>query len=183
MNQFSSGNERDLSKFLEDLDPQTNSNIKLAMKTGKHTKSSIIITNPIDILQKEARTIAIKNINTGQYESALQKLVDLNAIKQYKKKKTMKGTKLARGISLNPSPNLEKKLKGIKTKIINISELTLSATKLVTYDKCPKKFKYENIWKAGSNLPNPNMYRGSVFHDVVKQAGEAQEKGKIIMRS
>lgn len=180
VNQFSSGNERDLSKFLDDLDPQTNSNIKLAIKTGKHTKSSTIITNPVDILQKEALTIAIKNINTGQYESALQKLVDLNAIKQYKKKKTLKGIKLARGISLNPSPNLEKKLKGIKTKAIDISDLTLSATKLVTYDKCPKKFKYETIWKAGSNLPNPNMYRGSVFHDVVKQAGEAQEKGKIM---
>ncbi len=180
VNQYSSGNERNLSKFLDKLEPETNSNIKLEIKTGKHTHSSTITTNPVDILQNEALAIAIKNLNIGQYESALQKIIDLNAIKQYKKKKTVKGAKLARGISLKPSANLEKRLKGIKTRIIDISDLTLSATKLVSYDKCPKQFEYQNIWKAGSNLPNPNMYRGTVFHDVVKQAGEVQQKGKTM---
>ena len=182
-----SGNYRKPSEFLQKLEekkPIWRSNVnELPLFTGTSSKGTGQSVNPVDIVKNEIVDLALKNITTGQYETAVQALVDLDAIKRYKGKKTTKGAKLTKTLKINPSSKLEKRLQGIKADNINISDLTLSATKFKAYDTCPKQFKFEHIWKVPSSKVNIPMYKGGVFHNVVQKAGEDQMKGKLLKRA
>ena len=136
--------------------------------------------NPIDIVKNEIADLALKNIVTGQYDSAVQALVDLDAVRQYKSKKTTTGSKLTKILKIKPTSKLEKRLQGIKIDNINISNLTMSATRFKSYKSCPKKFKFEYIWKVPSGTFSVAMYKGSVFHNIVQKAGEAQMQGNLL---
>ena len=59
--------------------------------------------NPIDIVKNEIADLALKNIATGQYDSAVQALVDLDAVRQYKSKKTTTGSKLTKILKIKPN--------------------------------------------------------------------------------
>ena len=145
-----------------------------ATGTGQST------ANPIDIVRNEIVDLALKNITTGQYDSAVQALVDLDAVRQYKSKKTTTGSKLTKTLKIKPTSKLDKRLQGIKINNINISNLTMSATRFKSYKSCPKKFKFEYIWKVPSGTFSAAMYKGSVFHNIVQKAGEAQMQGNLL---
>jgi len=83
---------------------------------------------------------------------------------------------------MKPSSTVEKRLKGIKVGGINISSLSLSASKFGNYDKCPKQFKFQYLWKVPSGGTSIPMYKGNVFHGIVEKAGFEQKKGKLMSK-
>ena len=66
---------------------------------------------------------------------------------------------------------------------INISGLTLSASKFETYRKCPKQFKYQYLWKVPGGTTSIPMYKGSIFHSIVQKAGKEQMQGRLLKRA
>ena len=108
--------------------------------------------------------------------------MDLDAVRQYKSKKTTAGSNLTKILKIKPTSKLEKRLQGIKTQGINVSDLTMSASRFSTYKKCPKQFKFQYIWKVPSGTFSASMYRGTVFHNVVEKAGREQMNGKLLSK-
>jgi len=180
----SSGNYRECSTFLVDLSKKQawNKNVRENIFGKKLGHSAPPSANPIDFVKNEMVDIAVKNISTGQYESAVQTLVDLDAIKHYKSNKTTKGAKLTKNLKMKPSSTVEKRLKGIKVGGINISSLSLSASKFGNYDKCPKQFKFQYLWKVPSAGTSIALYKGNVFHGIVEKAGFEQKKGRMMSK-
>ena len=179
-----SGNKRKVSDFLEKLAKNKkvwNNYVKELPEFGGSGKGSAKgSSNPIDIIKNEVVELAVKNVISGQYQTAVQAIIDLDTIKHYKGKKTLKGAKLSKNLKIKTSTKTEKRLQGMKDGSINISDLTLSASKFGTYKKCPKQFKFQYIWKVPSGVTSIPMYKGDVFHKVVQTAGEAQKNGKIL---
>ena len=184
-NTTAAGYVRPMSPFLESLPEGVwSQNVDASMfKQKKKNYVPPPSVNPIDFVTNEIVDLAVKNVSTGQYESAVQALVDLDAIKHYKGKKTTKGAKLTKNLKIKTSSKLEKRLKGMKVGNINISGLTLSASKFETYRKCPKQFKYQYLWKVPSGTTSIPMYKGSIFHSIVQKAGKEQMQGRLLKRT
>ena len=169
---------RNISEFLEKLDPENNRNVRHSVEVpDANTGSDPPARTPADVIKNKTLALAVKNITSGQYASAMQKIVDLDAIRHYKAKKTTAGSKLAKSLKMKPSTRLEKSLRGMKVDSIDISKMEMSASRMGRYDTCPKQFKFQYVWKVPGGGTNANLYAGNRFHEVTRQDGESEKQG------
>ena len=87
------GNNSNPSTFLTPLNLEKNPNIDFERFTSAFTATSgtATATSPVDMLKKEKRELAIKNINEGNYKNVLDNLIELEKISVYEETQSTDG--------------------------------------------------------------------------------------------
>lgn len=167
------------SKFLVPLKPQKNDNVNF-IKYDASASSAISTTfDAVEIIKNEQLTKIITNLHSEQYESAIQKILDLGKIGFFQKNHTTEGFFPEKLLAQTPSDDLESILDGTKPAKLGFQKKNLSFSKFETYEKCPKQFWYQYVLNAlPENQEAPALYKGSTFHELVEDSGKRQKDGK-----
>jgi len=169
------------SRFLTPLDLENNPNIEyILFQSSASHPGSTPMTNVIDVLKKERRDIAIKNIREGNYKSVIDNVIELEKISVYEKSKSTKDFDQEEFLTTDKDDLIDKKLAGSDIPSINVSHIRYSNTAFKAYLDCPLKFKFERVWLAKTSSGDPYsetnvMYAGTVFHRVVQRAADPND--------
>jgi DNA helicase-2/ATP-dependent DNA helicase PcrA len=170
------------SKFLTPLNIEKNPNIDFEIFTSAFTATTgtATATSPVDVLKKEKRELAIKNIREGNYKSVLDNLIDLEKISVYEETQSTDGFEAEKFLEVKSDDVVDKQLAGGTIPTINVTNLRYSYNAFNTYEGCPLAFKFARVWKAQSSSVDPfaknnHMYIGTVFHTVVQRAADPND--------
>lgn len=168
------------SKFVQPLNPKENEHIDF-IKYDSNSSSNISTTfNAVEIIKNEQLTEVINNLYSEQYESAIQKILDLGKIGFFQKNKTTKGFSDESLLQQTSSDDLESRLNGTKPEKLGFTKKNLSFSKFNTYEQCPKQFWYEHVLNAlPANQEQSALYKGSTFHEIVEDSAKRQKEGKM----
>ena len=167
------------SKFLTPLKPADNESINFIKYDSSSSDTISTTFDAVEIIKNEQMAQVIKNLHSEQYESAVQKILDLGKIGFFQKNKTTEGYSFDKIINQTPSDDIESKLNGSKPEKLGFSKNNLSFSKFSTYEKCPKQFWYQYILNAlPENQEASALYKGSTFHDIVENSAKRQKDGK-----
>jgi len=168
------------SKFLTPLKPEKNKNINF-IKYDSSSSGTISTTfDAVEILKNEQMAQVIKHLHSEQYESAVQKILDLGKIGFFQKNKTTKGYSYEKIIKQIPNDDIESRLNGTKPKKLGFTKKNLSFSKFETYEKCPKQFWYQYVLNAlPENQEAHALYKGSTFHELVQYSAKRQKDGDV----
>jgi len=167
---------------LKPLDLEDNQNIDFSRFASAFTTTAgtTTATSPVEVLKKEKREVAIKNIHEGNYKNVLQNLADLEKISVYEKTQSTEGYDAGEFLNIESDDSIDKQLAGSAIPTINVTNLRYSNTAFNKYDKCPLQFKFSKVWNAQPSSSDPfaktnHMYIGTVFHSVVQRAADPNE--------
>ncbi|NWJ30152.1 ATP-dependent helicase [Marine Group I thaumarchaeote] len=170
------------SKFLTPLNIEKNPNIDFEIFTSAFTATTgtATATSPVDVLKKEKRELAIKNIREGNYKSVLDNLIDLEKISVYEETQSTDGFEAEKFLEVKSDDVVDKQLAGGTIPTINVTNLRYSYNAFNTYEGCPLAFKFARVWKAQSSSVDPfaknnHVYIGTVFHTVVQRAADPND--------
>ena len=167
------------SKFLTPLKPADNESINFIKYDSSSSDTISTTFDAVEIIKNEQMAQVIKNLHSEQYESAVQKILDLGKIGFFQKNKTTEGYSFDKIINQTPSDDIESKLNGSKPEKLGFSKNNLSFSKFSTYEKCPKQFWYQYVLNAlPENQEASALYKGSTFHDIVENSAKRQKDGK-----
>jgi len=166
------------SKFLQPLKPQTNDDVNF-IKYDSSSSGTISTTfDTVEIIKNEQMAKVIKHLHSEQYESAVQKILDLGKIGFFQKNKTTKGYSYDKVLNQTPSDDIESRLNGSKPEKLGFTKKNLSFSKFETYEKCPKQFWYQYVLNAlPENQEASALYKGSTFHELVEYSAKRQKDG------
>ena len=102
--------------------------------------------NPIDrvdAIKNEYVDEAIKNIQNGHYQSAIQKIVDLGKIEHYQQNKTVDGFVSENFIDYQKDDSVNSKLEDATEPPLGYERNKMSYTRFERYERCPKMFWYQ----------------------------------------
>ena len=168
------------SKFLQPLKPEENDNIDF--KKHDSSASDIISTtfDAVDIIKNEQMAQVIKHLHNEQYESAVQKILNLGKIRFFQKNKTTMDYSYEKIINQTPSEDIESRLNRSKPEKLGFTKKNLSFSKFDTYERCPKQFWYQYVLNAlPENQEASALYKGSTFHELVEYSAKRQKDGNI----
>lgn len=157
------------SKFLEELKFRENPLIELI--SFKPEQEELLATKRFDRenLKNDLQQQAIKAINVMNLKTAIQRIIDLSQIDYYEKFSTLKGYDLEKSLDLNNiTPLSEELIRGTMIPLFEQSKISLSVSKIGTYDDCPLKFKYAHIHNIPSK-PKVAFDIGITIHSVIEQ--------------
>ena len=175
---FSTGGNRNPSKFLANLHPENNQYIENdTFSSSQKLQSKLRASSAIEMKKNEKLEEVTKNLNSGQYKSALENIVELEKIKLFKKQNTTDGFDLKQFLRIKPSNMIDKELKGTVIPTIDVSDIRLSKSGFETYLKCPQMFKFERVWNSRPSVTSTTLDRGTIFHDVVAKAADPGPDG------
>jgi DNA helicase II / ATP-dependent DNA helicase PcrA len=170
------------SIFLSPLNLEKNPNIDFESFTSAFTATTgtTTVTSPVDMLKKEKRELAIKNINEGNYKSVLDNLIELEKISVHEETQSTDGYDAKEFLRVENDDSIDKQLANSVIPTINVTNLSYSNTGFNKYDTCPLAFKFERVWNAKSSSTDPfaksnHMYIGTVFHSVVQRAADPND--------
>ena len=168
------------SKFLQPLKPEENDNINFE-KYDSNARDIISTTfDAVDIIKNKQMTQVIKHLDNEQYESAVQKILDLGKIRFFQKNKTTMNYSYEKIINQTPSEYIESELNGSKPEKLGFTKKNLSFSKFDTYERCPKQFWYQYVLNAlPENQEASALYKGSTFHELVEYSAKRQKDGNI----
>lgn len=157
------------SKFLEELKFRENPLVELI--SHNHEQGELLATKHVnrENFKNDLQQQAIKAINTMNLKTAMQRIVDLSQIDYYEKFSTLKGYDLEESLDVNNFTSLpEELIKGSKIPMFEQSKISLSVSKIGTYDDCPLKFKYAHIHNIPTK-PKIVFDIGIAIHSVIEQ--------------
>jgi len=168
------------SKYLQALKPEKNENVNF-IKYDSSSSSSISTTfDAVEIIKNERLVQAIKHLHSEQYESAIQKILDLAEIGFFQKKHTTKGFSHEKLLQQTSSDDLESLLDGTKPAKLGFQQKNFSFSKFDTFEKCPKQFWYQYVLNAlPENQEAPALYKGKTFHEILEGSAKRQKEGKV----
>ena len=176
------GHNSNPSKFLTPLNIEKNPNIDFEIFTSAFTATTgtATATSPVDVLKKEKRELAIKNIREGNYKSVLDNLIELEKISVYEETQSTDGFEAEKFLEVKSDDVVDKQLAEGTIPTINVTNLRYSYNAFNTYEGCPLAFKFARVWKAQSSSVDPfaknnHMYIGTVFHTVVQRAADPND--------
>ncbi len=168
------------SKFLQDLKPEKNTNVNFEPYDSNADAKITTTFDAIEIIKNERLEQAIKHLSSYQYQSAVQKIIELAKIDYFLKNKSMDGFSLEKLLEHAPSTEIEERLAGIKPAKLGFEKQNLSFTKFDNYKTCPKQFWYKYVLNAlPENQEAPALYKGGTFHEIVEESSKRQKDGKI----
>ena len=166
------------SKYLVKLKPGTNIDIDFSIYDASSHPEGSITFNALEIIKNDRITQATRHLNSGQYQSAIQKILDLGEIQFFQKMHTTDGFQPEKLLAQIPSNDLESLLDGTRPIKMGFEKKNLSFSKFDSYKKCPKQFWYRYVLNAlPQNRYAPALYKGGVFHDLVKESAIRQKEG------
>ena len=178
---FSTGRGRNPSIFLQNLlndaGIQQYIDVPPIFSTATQQQTRARAVSAIEIKKNEKLAEITKHLNSGQHKSAIEKIVDLEKIKMFKKKNTTSGFDLKKFLNIKPSNTIDKELKGTAIPTINVSDIRLSKSAFESYQTCPLQFKFARVWNCRPTGKNNTLYRGTAFHDAVAVAADPEPGG------
>jgi len=176
------GRNSNPSKFLQPLKLEENPNINFSIFASAFTAKTqtTTATSLVDVLKKEKRELAIKNIHEGNYKSVINNLIELEKISVYEKTQSTLEFNVEKFLKTENDENIDKQLLGSVIPTINVTNLRYSNSAFKSYEQCPLAFKFERVWNAKSSSVDPfaknnHMYIGTVFHSVVQRAADPND--------
>ena len=171
---YSTGSHRNPSVFLQELLRGGNPDIDVPpiFSTATQQQTRARAASAINIKKNEKLVEITKHLNSGQHKSALEKIIELEKIKLFKKHNTTAGFDLKKFLSIKPSNIIDKELKGTAIPTINVSNIRLSKSAFESYQTCPLQFKFARVWNCRPTGKNNTLHRGTAFHDAVAVAGD-----------
>ena len=169
-----------ISKFVKPLKPEDNPHIDF-IQYNSNTNSNVSTTfNAIEIIKNEQLSKVIKNLYSEQYESAIQKILDLGKIGFFQKNKTTQGFSEELLLQQKSSDDIESRLNGTKSERLGFTKKNLSFSKFETYENCPKQFWYQYVLNAlPANQEQYALYKGRMFHKIVEESSIRQKEGNL----
>ena len=166
------------SKFIQPLKPKDNEFIDFIQYDSNSSSDISTTFNAVEIIKNEQLAEVIKNLYSEQYESAIQKILDLGKIGFFQKNKTTKGFSDESLLQQTSSDDLESRLNGTKPERLGFTKKNLSFSKFSTYEQCPKQFWYQYVLNAlPANQEQSALYKGSTFHEIVEESAKRQKEG------
>ena len=166
------------SKFIQPLKPKENEFIDFIQYDSNSSSDISTTFNAVEIIKNEQLAEVIKNLYSEQYESAIQKILDLGKIGFFQKNKTTKGFSDESLLQQTSSDDLESRLNGTKPERLGFTKKNLSFSKFNTYEQCPKQFWYQYVLNAlPANQEQSALYKGSTFHEIVEESAKRQKDG------
>ena len=166
------------SKFIQPLKPKGNEFIDFIQYDSNSSSDISTTFNAVEIIKNEQLAEVIKNLYSEQYESAIQKILDLGKIGFFQKNKTTKGFSDESLLQQTSSDDLESRLNGTKPERLGFTKKNLSFSKFSTYEQCPKQFWYQYVLNAlPANQEQSALYKGSTFHEIVEESAKRQKEG------
>lgn len=168
------------SKFLQELKPEMNPNVNFISYDSDSDPNTSTIFDAIEIIKNERLGQAIRHLGSHQYQSAVEKIIDLAKIDYFQKNKSMHGFSPENLFDHTPNTEIDERLVGTRPPRMGFDKPNLSFTHFEKYQKCPKQFWYTYILNA---LPEsqeaPALYKGGVFHKIVEDASKRQKDGVV----
>ena len=164
------------SRFLLELKPQKNAQVDFQNFNFSRAIQKYVGFNAVDILKNEIIQEAKNHIDSSNFSSAIQKIIDLANISHFVNNKTSSGFEIDPLVPKTVSPEIQTKLQG-KYEKLGFTGVNLSFTKIDQYHDCPKKFWYENVISALPNSPQSQLYKGSIFHEIVEESAQRKAQG------
>ena len=166
------------SKFIQPLKPKDNEFVDFIQYDSNSSSDISTTFNAVEIIKNEQLAEVIKNLYSEQYESAIQKILDLGKIGFFQKNKTTKGFSDESLLQQTSSDDLESRLNGTKPERLGFTKKNLSFSKFNTYEQCPKQFWYQYVLNAlPANQEQSALYKGSTFHEIVEESAKRQKEG------
>lgn len=168
------------SIFIQDLKPQRNSHVNFIRFDAGAGPPNGPPTDRIDAMMISYREKAIRSIETEQYNTAVQRILDLAKISHFKQSRSINGFSSAEILSDGDHKTVESELNGIEPTSVEYQGKEVSFTKLDDYESCPKKFWYKYVLGAlPENQSNPVLFKGSLFHKIVEESANREMKGVV----
>jgi len=168
------------SKFVQPLKPEDNEHIDFIKYDSNSSSNASTTFNAVEIIKNEQLNDVIKNLYSEQYESAIQKILDLGKIGFFQKNKTTKGFSDETMLHQASSDDLESRLNGTKSERLGFQKKNLSFSKFSTYEQCPKQFWYQHVLNAlPANQEKSALYKGSTFHTIIEDSAKRQKDGNM----
>ncbi|MBT5087647.1 MAG: ATP-dependent helicase, partial [Deltaproteobacteria bacterium] len=180
-------NANKASPFLQKLMPSNNvatrsrprnESVNFALFDGGRANEE----NPIDrvdAIKNEYVDEAIKNIQNGHYQSAIQRIVDLGKIEHYKQNKPVNGFVSQDFIDYQEDDSVDSKLDGATEPPLGYEQKKMSYSRFEVYDQCPKKFWYKHVLNIlPENQKSPTLYKGNFFHKIVDDSAKRKMNGQ-----
>ncbi|MEX0862168.1 ATP-dependent helicase [Nitrosopumilus sp.] len=157
------------SKFLEALKPKENDNVIFVKYDSNSNENISAPVDVFDVIKNEYIEKALKNLHSDQYQSAIQKIIEIAKIDFYKKNKSSDGFSYDGLLKYEPDPLTDERLAGTDPIEMGYENQKLSFSKFDDYSKCPKMFWYKHVLNAlPANQEANALYKGTVFHKIVE---------------
>ncbi len=165
------------SQFLEELDYENNDLIELIDFKGKTQESMLQDQERLDILKNEYAGQAITHLNQMQFQSAIQRIIDLAKIDYFEKNKTLDGFSPESILKSEENHELESQLFENKIPLVNKETLRLSKSKFSVYEECPLEYKFAHILRVPTRAGTA-QYMGNAFHKVAEILAGVEKQGR-----
>jgi len=157
------------SKFLVALKPSENKNINFVKYDSNSHENISAPVDVFDVIKNEYLEKAMKNLHSDQYQSAIQKIIEIAKIDHFKKNKSSDGFSYDHLLKYESDPLTDERLAGTNPIEMGYENQKLSFSKFDDYSKCPKMFWYKHVLNALPRNQEANaLYKGSMFHKIVE---------------
>jgi DNA helicase II / ATP-dependent DNA helicase PcrA len=157
------------SKFLEALKPTENKSINFVKYDSNSHENISAPVDVYDVIKNEYLEKAMKNLHSDQYQSAIQKIIEIAKIDHYKKNKSSENFSYEHLLKYESDPLTDERLVGTNPIEMGYENQKLSFSKFEDYSKCPKMFWYKHVINAlPRNQEAYPLYKGNVFHKIVE---------------
>jgi DNA helicase-2/ATP-dependent DNA helicase PcrA len=163
------------SKFIQKLKLRTNPLLNFERFEPILPNNSAHTFDAIEIIKNGRIDEAIGHLQSGQYQSVIQNVIDLVKIAHFQKNKKFDNFTLSKKFELKSSENIEGLLNGTESEKRQFSRANLSVSSIEPYEKCPKQFWYEYVLDAlPENQSKTALVKGDLFHKIVEQSSKHQ---------
>ena len=168
------------SKFLDELEFKTDPPIEFETfeDTPKNSMSRGIAK--LEKIKQDKQGKANAAINKMQLQSAVKKILELAEIDHYQKHGNTKGFDPSKVLSVTKDDSdVEAQLNEEKIPLIDKESLSLSASKLETFERCPLQFKFKYLLQVPTTY-NSAAYAGTVIHNIIEAVTKRQIEDGVI---
>jgi len=167
------------SKFLQALKPGANKSVNFIQYDSNSNGDASAPLDAVDVIKNEYIEMAVKNLHSSQYRSAIQKIIEIAKIDYFRKNKTTENFPYDNLLEYEPDTSTDDRLAGTEPAVMGFEQQHMSFSKFDDYERCPKQFWYKHVLNAlPKNQEAPALYKGSLFHKIVEDSSDEQMQGK-----
>ena len=167
--------EKKPSSFLEQMQSGTADGMAQVIEYGGRVRSVPAVQDPLTIAKYRIQEEACGAIRESRIEAAAVKLAELAKILHAER---------GNAAGFDPAVSLAAVMSGAGepavqsgASLVRPETLSLSATKIKSYQTCPLKFKYKVLLRV-PDKPNVSLIKGSIIHQVLDTLGKERLEGR-----
>ncbi len=162
------------SRFLTDLDYEANPLINLVRSAGTG-QGAVQSQDPNGHTVSEMQRLATEAVHDMMPRAAVQRIVNLAYMEHHKKFGTADGFDPTEILDINMDEMVLPA--DAKQDTFNHKNLTLSASSIKSYERCPLQFKFNKIMHIPQHT-NTALDLGSVIHGIAEEFGKKRMGGQ-----